>query len=538
VPLNMASSSKPKSFQAPTGTRDLYPEDALRQRYITDVWRRVSLRHGFDEIGGPTFEHSDLYAVKSGEGILNELFQAYSGKSPDEIAQVRETGRAPFALRPEFTPTLARMYAARANQLPKPVRWFSVCNYFRAERPQRGRLREFLQWNADCLCGDRFEDEVSSLACLSDCLEQFGLAPSDANIRISNRLVVDDILRFCGVPSARFAETHRLLDQRPKLQDAQFIDRAQSLGLDVRTFDFAAAQLGQAVANRDATPSQTRYKRGLPRMTPQELVALVREVFPHQKTVEFGDEEILQFFAHPTTDARVEERVESQQNYNLADPIRLTDVLALDGLSSWCAFDFSIVRGLAYYTGTVFEAIAEGERAVAGGGRYDNLIELLGGPPTPACGFAMGDVVLGNLLDDKGLMPTGAEMLEALSRPMPVRPDAFVISANEETSEHIVPLVARLRRGELARDAPERKPWDDARYGVPPLHARRSYKSTRNVGKLLKEASQHHARFAVIIESPETASIKDLDANAQTSKPVPLDRVAGAIAQRNLGEYL
>ncbi|MFI4856005.1 MAG: ATP phosphoribosyltransferase regulatory subunit, partial [Phycisphaerales bacterium JB065] len=141
----------PRSIGSPKGTRDFYPEDLLRRRYITEVWRAVSIRHGFEEIDGPTFEHSELYAVKSGEGILGELFQAFSGKAEDEREQVRETGNAPFALRPEFTPTLARMYAARAKQLPKPVRWFCVPNFFRAEKPQRGRLREFMQWNVDVI---------------------------------------------------------------------------------------------------------------------------------------------------------------------------------------------------------------------------------------------------------------------------------------------------------------------------------------------------------------------------------------------------
>lgn len=162
-PPPMASSDSkaakvdPRSIGSPKGTRDFYPEDLLRRRYITEVWRAVSIRHGFEEIDGPTFEHSELYAVKSGEGILGELFQAFSGKAEDEREQVRETGNAPFALRPEFTPTLARMYAARAKQLPKPVRWFCVPNFFRAEKPQRGRLREFMQWNVDVIGGEEHD---------------------------------------------------------------------------------------------------------------------------------------------------------------------------------------------------------------------------------------------------------------------------------------------------------------------------------------------------------------------------------------------
>ncbi len=470
-------SPKPQSFKAPTGTRDLYPEEQLRQRYITDVWRRVSLRHGFDEIDGPTFEHSGLYAVKSGDGILGELFQAFSGKSPDEIAAVRDTGRAPFALRPEFTPTLARMYAARANQLPKPVRWFSVCNYFRAERPQRGRLREFLQWNADVigLSGDaspaqKAEADAELVVMLAESLAEFGLSASDLAIRVNDRETVGERIEALGIGVDRAEDVLRLLDAWAKMDPGARKARAREIGLSDDQLAGVASIMEDAI---DSGPTRA-------------LIDLATGLVP-EATVR-------------------------------ADP--------------------SIVRGLAYYTGTVFEAIAEGERAVAGGGRYDNLIELLGGPPTPACGFAMGDVVLGNLLDDKGLMPSGQDMLEALSKPMPVRPDAFVIASNDEAAAQVVPLVAQLRRGTLADDAPERKPWDDARFAVPPLHARRSSKATRNVGKLLKEASQHYARFAVIIESPDSASIKDLDANAQTSSPVPLAEVAGAVSRRDLSAYL
>ena len=114
----MAKSAK--KIKPPKGTRDLYPEDVLRQRYITNAWRDASIRCGFDEIAGPTFESTDLYAVKSGDGILGELFQAFSGKSDREIEKVKATGQAEYALRPEFTPTLARMYAAKSKELPKP----------------------------------------------------------------------------------------------------------------------------------------------------------------------------------------------------------------------------------------------------------------------------------------------------------------------------------------------------------------------------------------------------------------------------------
>jgi len=178
--------------------------------------------------------------------------------------------------------------------------------------------------------------------------------------------------------------------------------------------------------------------------------------------------------------------------------------------------NLSIARGLAYYTGTVFEAIADGERAVAGGGRYDNLIELFGGPPTPACGFGMGDVVLGNLLDDKGLMPTGSELMDAVARPQAsIRPIAFVVPNGDENNEPLVhTLVANLRRGIeseawLGRD--DRKPWQADRYAVAPMHARISYKSTRNMKKLRSDAEKQHARFFVEIHADNKVELTDMD---------------------------
>lgn len=210
-------------------------------------------------------------------------------------------------------------------------------------------------------------------------------------------------------------------------------------------------------------------------------------------------------------------------------------------------FDENIVRGLAYYTGMVFEVIAEGERAVCGGGRYDNLIELFGGPPTPAVGFGMGDVVLGNLLADKGLMPEGPALLGALSAPpASLRPDVFVIANEKEESQKALrPLVSRLRLGVESpawREKPDRKPWDRERYSAPPLHARHSYKATRNIGKLLQEASGQHARFAAIIESADDpakwgdipggeCTLKNLDTREEW-KGVPLKDIAGRAANR------
>lgn len=462
------SKTDPRSIGSPKGTRDFYPEDLLRRRYITEVWRAVSIRHGFEEIDGPTFEHSELYAVKSGEGILGELFQAFSGKAEDEREQVRATGNAPFALRPEFTPTLARMYAAKAKQLPKPVRWFCVPNFFRAEKPQRGRLREFMQWNVDVIGGEPGEaiaHDAEVIGTLIAAMRSLGLGPSHCSVRFSSRHGIDNLLSALHVDPADRDAWLGLLDEAKKIGPIAYLQRANTL------------------------PGGVDLGKKLSRLLLDE----------------------------PTED-HVETALRS--GGDVSRGIRsLGSTLDQSGFEGWHRFDLNIVRGLAYYTGTVFELIAEGERAVAGGGRYDNLIELFGGPPTPACGFGMGDVVLGNLLDDHNLMPAdGAEMMDAIQRTisgLSLRPEVFVVSGGEEHDHLVQPLLAHLRAG-IETDGFDGKPWSAARFdpkagGVRPMHARTTSKSTRNLKKLLADAERQFARFVAVIHGEEKVQLKDLD---------------------------
>ena len=478
--------AKPK-FTAPKGTRDLYPDDLLRQRYITQAWRDTAIRHGFDEIAGPTFETADLYAVKSGEGILGELFQAFSGKSPEEVEQVKRSGMAPYALRPEFTPTLARMYAAKAGSLPSPCRWFTAGPYFRAERPQRGRLREFLQWNCDVIgAGDAPESRAhADFECVSvafECLRGLGLSQNDIKVEANHRECMATILEYVGIARERHAEVYDLLDRRSKLKGEEFAWAAAKIGLN----QDSVAQIEDAIA---AARSEGFWK--------------------YMDSIFFQDREDV-------------DPASATQFFHLLNSMNA------GGLYGCWRVNLAIVRGLAYYTGTVFEVIAEGERAVAGGGRYDNLIELFGGPSTPAVGFGMGDVVLTNLLDDRKLMPEGADLMDAVSRPpASLRPDAFVFAASDEAAEHVVPLVARLRRGIEQADF-DGKPWAAERYVVPPMHARKSDKATRKVGKLLADAKDQRARFVVIVESADKANLKDMTTGEQ--REMSLEEVPRAIA--------
>jgi histidyl-tRNA synthetase len=443
----MASSKK---FQAPRGTRDFYPADMAVRRYIESVWRTTSINHGFEEVEGPTIEHLDLYTHKSGPGIVSELFQVYSGKDDQQIAAIRSGEDAPYAMRPEFTPTLARMVAARAAQLPKPIKWFAIPGHYRAERPQRGRLREFFQWNVDFIGGElepaQADAEVIAVAVAS--LEAFGLTPESVQVQVNSRSVLAELLNALNVPKDNCDAVYALIDKRSKIDAATYQQEASQLGFDAQRFDQETTRLGNLLTSD--SPSDLQVSQGK-RFHAEYSFAEIRELFSN---------------------------------------------LANHGISDWIDLNINIVRGLAYYTGTVFEIIADGERAVAGGGRYDKLIESFGGPSMPACGFGMGDVVLGLLLHDKGLLPEEVYM-------KPLRPHVFVIAANDDAAAKLPSLVAQLRNAGM--------------------HVRHSYRTTRNVGKLLGEAGKALARIAVILGdelAQGTVELKDLESGEQRTVPI------------------
>jgi len=403
------------TFQAPKGTRDFYPAEMAVRRHIESVWRQISINHGFEEIEGPSFEHLDLYTVKSGEGIVSELFSFR-----------RAGGDTDYALRPEFTPTLARMYAAKANTLPSPTKWFCIPTHYRAERPQRGRLREFVQWNVDMIGDASPRADAEIIAVAVEVLQRLGLRAADITIKISHRDLIAEALHRAGVGEDSIEPVMALLDRRQKVTAEEYQKSAHSFNLDDRLYSESVSEMAQRI---------------------NSVIA----------ALEKGE-------ACP-----VDEREVSMPEREL---IELCRSLADRSILNWCAFDPGVVRGLAYYTGIVFEIEAAGERAIAGGGRYDKLIELFGGPPTPACGFAMGDVVIRLVLEDKGLLQPGEEYLP--------RPDVFIISNGaEEAERELARLTARLR--------------------AEGYHVRHSYRATRNVGKLLGEADRQRARCVIIL---------------------------------------
>ncbi len=430
---------------------------ALR-RYIEDTWRRVSIRHGFAEVDGPTFEFLDLYKVKSGDAIVSELFHFES--RADKHGNVDE-----FALRPEFTPTLARMVAAKANGLAKPIKWFSIPRCYRAERPQKGRLREFIQWNVDVLGDATPTADADCLAVCIDALREFGLTESDIRVGWNHRELMTKGLINAFLQPDHVEQAYTILDKLYKLGDA---DRHK-----------LCDELGCTAAEK----------------TGFDKLAAVREFDPS------------------TTAAR--EAILESFGAEVAGPIRQFDQwMAQRGMGAFSNFDFGVVRGLAYYTGFVFEVFDRvGEnRAVAGGGRYDKLIELLGGPAVPAIGFGMGDVVLEILLRERNKLP--ASLLP--------RPAVFVVNAVESPTEAQT-LLAALRSSQ----------WNDDRTAIvrPGLHAITSYKATKNVGKILQEAAGSGARFALIIAPSELerGAVKLKDMATREEREIALTGVVAEI---------
>ena len=309
------------------------------------VWRDVARRYGFVEYDGPPLESLELYTKKSGDEIVGQLYN-FTDKGDREIA-----------LRPEMTPTLARMVAAKANAMRKPIRWFSIPQLFRYERQQKGRLREHFQLNADIIGEASVVADAELLALAIDTMRALGLKSSDVRARVSDRQLLTAVLAEAGVKSAEMPAVFAAIDK---------------LGREPR--DVTLGKVEKAVSSAEA-------RKGVARILDNttDLNALAADF---------------------RNSADVMEAVTHMREY-----LNFLDAL---GVGDWVDFDLSIVRGLAYYTGKVFELFdAKGEfRAICGGGRYDDLLSTIGGVDLPALGFGMGDVVLTEILRSRNLLPT------------------------------------------------------------------------------------------------------------------------------------
>ncbi len=354
------------------GFRDFYPQELAERAFIMNTWRQVARRYAFVEYDGPPLEPLDLYTKKSGDEIVGQLYNFV------------DKGDRAVALRPEMTPTAARMVAARANALRKPVRWFSMPQLFRYERQQKGRLREHFQLNVDIFGSAEVAADAELTACAIDIMRAFGLTSTDVVARVSDRRILQGYLASLGVPDESIAATYGVIDKLERTPANVSAEKLAALGVP-------------AVA--------------VPKIIDVASVTL---------------DDVRERLAGTAGASHVEE---------LARYLQYVPAL-LGGDEGWLKLDLSIVRGLAYYTGIVFELFdRSGEfRAIAGGGRYDTLLESLGGADMPALGFGMGDVVLGELLRSKGLM-----------KPADTSADVWVASDESVPIERVMAEAARRR---------------------------------------------------------------------------------------------
>ena len=318
--------------------RDFYPDDMALRNLIFDSWRMAAERFGFSPYDSCVVESLDLLKRKGGEDIVRQIYE-FTDKS----------GRA-LALRPEMTPTLARMIAARQGSLPLPLKWYAVAQCFRYERMTRGRKREHYQWNLDIIGEEGVAAEAEIIAAATCALSLMGLRSEQYRVHYSSRALLADLLRASGVPPEHHQPTFLALDKRGKISDEEIRELLTGEGLDIdaldRVFSILAIQTLDEAAER----------------------------------LDSGDKSVLDLRAF----------------IQLLDAYGLTDVMQ---------FDISVVRGLAYYTGIVFECFdaAHDFRAVFGGGRYENLLQDVGGKPAVGVGLGFGDVVIGELLTHLGL---------------------------------------------------------------------------------------------------------------------------------------
>jgi len=408
------------------GFRDFYPEDCARRNAIIATWRAVARRYGFVEYDGPLLEPVELYKKKSGGELVGQLFD------------FTDKGERHVAIRPEMTPTLARMVIARERDYKKPLRWFSASQFFRYEKQQKGRLREFCQLNCDIIGEASIAADAEMLALTIDLLRAFGLTEEDFVVRVSDREAWLAFLRAKGIEEGRAGEFLPIIDKLEREDEGALAGKLGAFGLTI-------AEVREFIANPGGHFSKFH--------------ALEAEL-----------------------DAR--------------------------GMRAFYELDPTIVRGLAYYTGVVFEVFDRKRtlRAIAGGGRYDNLVSLMsdGRVSLPAFGFGMGDVTLGQLIE---LSPAAsAQMAAALEREAAA--DVYVIIAKEERRAEALGLAQLLREAGLRVDFPL---------------------AAAKVGKQFQTAEQAGARVAALVgdEWPEV-KVKTLATREETL--IPWGEVASRLA--------
>ncbi len=352
------------------GTRDFYPEVKFNQDFIFKAWEKVSKKFGYENFDGPLLEPADLWRLKSG----NEI--------PDQMYVFKDKGNREVAIRPELTPTLARMVAAKSKGIARPIKWYTIGRCWRYERAQAGRLREFWQLNVDCLGSESMQLDAEVIVTAIEIMRNFGLNEKDFYIRLGNRQLIESLILSTGVKKEQLKDVSRLIDKLDKIGEEKFKLSLKDLKMSDSSINKLWDMLKLKIEKIDDKSLDAKGKEGLSKI--KELLKYIK------------------FY----------------------------------GLEKYVEFDPSIMRGFDYYTSTVFEVFDRSKkfRAIAGGGRYDNLVKDFGGDEVSGVGYGMGDVVLELFLKEKNKLPEYSKNV-----------DYFIGVMDEKALEFALQTATKLR---------------------------------------------------------------------------------------------
>ncbi|MFZ2664150.1 MAG: histidine--tRNA ligase [Patescibacteria group bacterium] len=424
--------SKNITIQPYKGSRDFYPEDMKTRNFIFNTWKKVCKSYGYEEYDGPFIESFDLYAAKSGEELVNE--QLYS---------FEDRGKRKVAIRPEMTPTLARMVAQKINELPRPIRWFSIANFWRYEKPQRGRGREFFQLNLDIFGIEGVEADLEVISTSVDILKSFGAKETMFEVRFNNRRLADDIYKELEISSEQKKIVNKALDKKLKISQEEFNNWLKD---DARLSSTQLKSLNEYLENP---------------------MPMIKKILLRSKGAQ--------------------------------EATKLMDLIEKQDLSTFVKFNPTIIRGLDYYTGNVFEVYdlnPQNIRAIAGGGRYDDLVTAFGKDNLTGTGYAMGDITLKDFLEGWNLLPKFENECEYLVTLWP--------------SEDLKFLDKTLQISKALRNKG--------------LNVQTWLEKNTKIDKQLKYADKKECKYAVIIGENEIkdnlVTIKNLANSSQETKPL------------------
>lgn len=346
------------STQPYKGARDFYPDDMRMRSAVFEVWRKVCQSFGYEEYDAPILEPVEMFAAKSGDELVNEQSYNFTDRGGREIM-----------LRPEMTPSVSRMVAGRRQELPLPIRWFSIPNCWRYERPQKGRGREFYQLNVDLFGVEGAEAEVEMLQIIDSIMKGFKAKPDMYEIKVNSRALVNFLLKdYLGLDEVEQKTISRLIDKMHKIESPEFIGLIEA-----------------------------------------SIAPSLREAGVAQKLLDI---------LTAADSATLPEEIRSHPAY--ANVLKITETAKKLGVSN-ISFDITLVRGLDYYTDFVFEvfdANPENRRSMFGGGRYDSLVGMFGVENIPTIGFGMGDMVLMEFLESRNLLPETRPTTEVIVIPV------------------------------------------------------------------------------------------------------------------------